>query len=77
MSDGGIDEKANFMSDVSETLRCFKSTDISIGKDKLEEFMHVNDENKQAILGDVNEVLETMQTMTLAQTTIVHLSKTA
>ena len=47
-------------------LRCFKSMDISIDKDELEGFMHVDEENNeeysQAILGDVNEVLETIQT---------------
>ncbi|CAK8698196.1 unnamed protein product [Clavelina lepadiformis] len=40
--------------------------DISIDKYELEGFMHVDDENNeeysQSILGDVNEVLETMQT---------------
>ncbi|CAK8685111.1 unnamed protein product [Clavelina lepadiformis] len=65
--DGGVDEEANFMSDMSEILRCFKSMHISIDKDELERFMlDVDDENNeeysQAILGDVNEVLETMQT---------------
>ncbi|CAK8685047.1 unnamed protein product [Clavelina lepadiformis] len=40
--------------------------EISIDKDELEGLMHVGDENNeeysQAILGDVNDVLETMQT---------------
>ncbi|KAI6658215.1 hypothetical protein LOD99_15484 [Oopsacas minuta] len=59
---GSVDE-VDAMSDV---LQRFRSLNIVIEEDELNEFMHVNDENNeeysQAMLDDVNEVLATMHT---------------
>ena len=59
---GEADEEVDLMSDL---LRGFKALIISIDESTLDEFMHIDNENREVfskeILDDVNEMLKTMQ----------------
>ena len=59
---GGVDEEPNF---IPELLLRFRALDIAIDNDKLDEFMHIDDEKNEeysdALLDDVNTALAAVQ----------------